>query len=65
MKSRGHRKHLNFPLCNEPEEDIMHVMTCRSTSASELRDTQLQELQIWLRSRNTDPSITSSLTTGL
>ena len=66
MKNRGHRKHLNCPLCNEPEEDIMHhVMTCRSTSVSELRETQPQELQIWLRSRNTDPSITSFLITGL
>ena len=65
MKNRGHRKHSNCPLCNAPEEDIMHVMTCRSTSASELRETQLQELQIWLRSRNTDPSITSFLITGL
>ena len=43
----------------------MHVMTCRSISASELRETQLQELQVWLRSRNTDPSITSFLITGL
>ena len=66
MKNRGHWKHSNCPLlCNEPEEDIMHVMTCRSNSASELCETQLQEWQVWLRSHNTDPSITSFLITGL
>ena len=43
----------------------MHVMTCRSNSATELRETQLQEIQVWLRSRNTDLCITSFLMTGL
>lgn len=43
----------------------MHVVTCRSPSALELRETQLQELQLRLRSRNTDPIITSFLITGI
>ena len=65
MKNRQQRKHSNCPICNEPDEDIMHVMTCRSVSASELRETQLQELQVWLRSRNTDPFITTFLIKGI
>ena len=63
--NRQQRKHSNCPICNEPDEDIMHVMTCRSVSASELRETQLQELQVWLRSRNTDPFITTFLIKGI
>ena len=31
----------------------------------DLRETQLKELQLWLRSRNTDPSILSSLIKGI
>ena len=65
MVNRKQRKHSNCPICNEPDEDIMHVMTCRSPSASELRETQLQELQLWLRSRHTDPTITSFVIKGL
>ena len=65
MLKRQQRKHLNCPICNEPDEDIMHVMTCRSPSASELRETQLQELQLWLRSRHTDPVLTSFIIKGL
>ena len=65
MVNRKQRKHSNCPICNEPDEDIMHVMTCRSQSASELRETQLQELQLWLRSRHTDPTIISFVIKGL
>lgn len=36
-----------------------------SALASEVCETQLQELQVWLRSYNTDPSITAFLITGM
>ena len=65
MLKRQQRKHSNCPICNEPDEDIMHVMTCRSPSASKLRDTQIQALQLWLRSQHTDPVITSFIIKGL
>ena len=63
--NRQQRKHSHCPICDEPDEDIMHVMTCGSPLASELRETQLQELQLWLRSRHTDPTIKSFVIKGL
>ena len=44
MLKRQRRKHSICPICNEPDEDIMHVMTCRSPSASELRERQYSPL---------------------
>ena len=65
VKTKIVLRNYNCPICNAPDEDIMHVVTCRSPSALELRETQLQELQLRLRSRNTDPIITSFLITGI
>ena len=65
MVARQHRVHNNCPICNAPNEDILHVLTCPHRSASENRDTLLQEFKLWLQSANTSPDITSFLITGL
>ena len=59
MVARQHRIHDNCPICNAPNEDILHVLTCPHRSASENRDTLLHEFKLWLQSVNTSPDITS------
>ena len=65
MVTRQHRAHANCPICNAPDEDMLHVLTCQHRFARENRDTLLQEFKIWLQSVHTAPDITSFLITGL
>ena len=63
MKRRGHRVFSNCPLCNRPDEHITHMLSC--PSASQFRSNFLSQLNTWLTSNNTHPSITSFITQGL
>lgn len=65
MVARKQRLCSNCPLCDQADEDVLHVLTCQSTSASEKRETLLQEFKVWLQSVKTDPDIVSYLVTGL
>ena len=66
MVARQHRAHSNCPICDEANEDVLHVLvTCQHHSASEKRESLLQELKVWLQSVKTDPDITTLIISGL
>jgi hypothetical protein len=52
------------PFCGECET-VLHVLKCPSTETSQLWESTIRDLQLWLADNGTDPSITDSLITGL
>ena len=65
MVARNYRHSAQCPLCPEPHEDVIHVLTCQAPSSSTLRESLLQDLKLWLRSIKTHPDICSFLINGL
>ena len=65
MVARKQRIHSYCPICKNQEEDILHMLTCPDPTASNMRETLLQDLKLWLVSSKTDPDVTRFLITGL
>ena len=65
MKERKHRLHSNCPICDAPDEDLLHILTCPDPLAKEFRSLQLQELRTWLEAELTHPDIKDFLINGL
>ena len=63
MARRNRRLHSNCPRCGALNEDNIHVLIC--PSASTTRSSLLLQLQTWLHSQRTDPSLTSFIITSL
>ena len=65
MVNRKKRILAKCPLCSHEDEHLIHVITCKSTTATELRNNLLSELGIWLESIHTAPSIVNAINLGL
>ena len=52
------------PRCHQPEEDLLHVITCPSQSKIQLRTSLLTDLTTWLKSQRTHPSISTYFIQG-
>ena len=65
MVNRKKRILAKCPLCSHEDEHLIHVITCKFTTATELRDNLLLELGIWLESIHTAPSIVNAINLGL
>ena len=65
MVKRQDRILAKCPLCSHEDEHLLHVMTCKSTSATALRNNLFFELGIWLESINTAPAIVNAINLGL
>ena len=65
MVNRQKRILAKCPLCSHEDEHLLHVITCKSTTATELRSNLLSDLGIWLESINTAPSIVNAINLGL
>ena len=65
LAARRHRLHSNCPICDAPDEDALHVLTCPSPSARIARDGLLQDLRQYLTSIRTHPAIANFLISGL
>lgn len=63
MARRNRRLHSNCPRCGALNEDNIHVLIC--PPASTTRSSLLLQLQTWLHSQRTDPSLTSFIITSL
>jgi hypothetical protein len=57
MKRWGEWKEDKCPRCGEPE-DAAHVWICKGEGASDIWEKAVEELQLWLRNANTDPTVT-------
>ena len=65
MKQREQRLHDTCPLCNEPDEHLVHILTCPHDTHVKLRTSLLEELKVWLTAEDTHEDITSFLLKGL
>ena len=65
MKQREQRIHDTCPLCDEPDEHLVHILTCPHDTCVELRTSLLEELKVWLTAEDTHEDITSFLLRGL
>ena len=65
MVQRKARLGSQCPMCNHNDEHLLHVLTCSSSSATELRNNLLSELMVWLESVQTAPAIENFIHLGL
>ena len=65
MVKRKARLLAQCPMCNHEDEHLLHVLTCTSTSATELRNNLLSDLMVWLESVHTAPAIANFINLGL
>ena len=65
MKQRGHRYDASCPVCQAPNEDLLHILTCPHPESKIFRNLQLEELQQWLQSEMTHPDISDFIISGL
>ena len=65
MTRRKQRLLSNCPLCDAPNEHLLHVITCPATKASTLRSKLLSDLAEWLKASHTHPRITHFINLGL
>ena len=65
MKQREQRLHDTCPLCDEPDEHLVHILTCPHDTCVELCTSLLEELKVWLMAEDTHEDITSFLLRGL
>ena len=65
MKQRQQRLHDTCPLCDEPDEHLVHILTCRNETCVDLRTSLLTELQTWLEAEDTQEGIANFLVQGL
>ena len=65
MKQRQQRIHDTCPLCDEPDEHLVHILTCRHETCVELRTSLLTELRTWLEAEDTQEDIANFLVQGL
>ena len=65
MKARKARLLDTCPQCNQEDEHLLHVLTCRSEGTRELRDNLILELILWLDSVYTSSTITNFVKVGL
>ena len=65
MVQRKKRLTSNCPLCNIPEEDTIHVLQCPSPSSILQRNSLMEELECWLKGKDTHPDITTFIISGL
>ena len=61
MEYRKARKDNCCPRCFEEVEDALHVLQCPDRNAAETWDSLVEELQEWMRQRNTNPEIRSGI----
>ena len=65
MVGRQERLLSKCPLCNHDDEHILHILSCPSLAASEVRSNLLEELVVWLDSLSTAPTISNFIKLGL
>ena len=65
MCRRKQRNTSFCPRCGQDNEHILHVITCPSTEATQLRKKLLSDLDLWFKTRYTHPSITHFFKIGL
>jgi hypothetical protein len=57
LLQRCHRLHDTCPMCQGAIEDMSHLVTCPSQSATKAYCTGLEKLSSWMQQTNTDPVI--------
>jgi hypothetical protein len=62
---RKQRVSSECPRCREDREHLLHILTCKEQSASDLFDSLLDTLEGWLRDVHTNPLLTTFLIDGL
>ena len=65
MCRRKQRNTSFCPRCGQDNEHLLHVITCPSTEATQLRKKLLSDLNLWFKSRHTHPSIIHFFKIGL
>ena len=65
LVKRKHRQFSNCPICNSPNEDLLHLVTCSNEEASTFRQQLLNEMVQWMESAKTHPNIMNIYSTGL
>ena len=65
LKERKHRTDAACPLCNKPNEDLLHILTCRNLDSEAYRLSQLTALEEWLIALDTHQDIVQFLISGL
>ena len=65
MVQRKKREHSNCPRCNQEDEHLLHILTCKSVDTISIRNNLLSELIMWLRSVRTHPILITFLRKGL
>ena len=65
MCQRKQRNTSFCPRCGQDDEHLLHVVTCPSPIAAQLRLKLLEDLKLWFKSRHTHPDITSFFIIGL
>ena len=65
MCRRKQRNSSFCPRCGTDDEHLLHVLTCPSPVAVQLRTKLLSNLELWLKTRFTHPTITSFFIIGL
>lgn len=53
------------PRCPHPDETVFHVLSCHGCNATSIWNQQLQSLDTWFVSSNTDPAICRSVISNL
>ena len=65
MVKRKQRISSECPRCGEDGEHLLHILTCKEQSASDLFDSLLDTLEGWLTDVHTNPLLTTFLIDGL
>ena len=55
----------NCPLCNTPNEDQTHILTCSNSNLDSLRCDLLSNIKTWMESAKTSPYITNFIYNGI
>ena len=65
MKQRQQCVNDTCPICDEPDEHLVHILTCPHETGVDLRASLLTELRTWLEAEDTHEDIATFLVQGL